>query len=55
MDAVITALTTGLTSTVFFAVLEDVVPLLIVLIPFCLGYRVLRRVLSSSYKGKIKV
>lgn len=54
MDSVVTALTTGLTPTVFYAQIADIVPLLIVLVPFALGLYFLRKVVKGSAKGKVK-
>lgn len=54
MDAVVTALTTGLTPAVFFAQIADIVPLLIILVPVALGLHFLRKVVKGSAKGKVK-
>lgn len=54
MDAIITALTTGLTPTVFFGVIADLVPFLIVLVPISLGLYFLRKLVKGSAKGKVK-
>jgi hypothetical protein len=54
MDAVITALTTGLTPAVFYGQIADLVPLLIVLVPIVLGLHFLRKVVKGSAKGKVR-
>lgn len=55
MDAVITALTTGLTDTALWAVVADTVPLLLIIIPFALGMMFLRKMIKGVSKGKTKV
>lgn len=54
MDAVVTALTTALTPTVLYAQIADIVPLLVILVPFALGLYFLRKVVKGSSKGKVK-
>lgn len=54
MDAVVTAITTGLTPTVIFGVIADVVPLIILLVPIALGLYFLRKLVKGSAKGKVK-
>lgn len=54
MDAVVSALTAGLTPTVFYAQITSLVPLLIVLVPIALGLYFLRKVVKGSAKGKVK-
>lgn len=54
MDAVITAITTALTPTVFFGVIADLVPLIIVLVPISLGLYFLRKLVKGSAKGKVR-
>lgn len=54
MDTVITSITTGLTSTVFFGTIDDLVPFIIVLVPFALGLYFLRKLVKGSAKGKVK-
>jgi hypothetical protein len=54
MDAVITALTTGLTPTVFFNVVADLVPFLLVIIPVALGVYFLRKLIKGAGKAKVR-
>lgn len=54
MADVVTALTTGLTPTVFYDQIEALVPFLIVLVPIALGLYFLRRLVKGSAKGKVK-
>jgi hypothetical protein len=54
MDAVITALTTALTPTVFFSVITSLVPFIIVLVPISLGLYFLRKLVKGAAKGKVK-
>lgn len=55
MDAVITALTTGLTPTVLFGVIADLVPWLVVIVPVALGIYFLRRGVKGAGKGKVSL
>lgn len=55
MADVITALTTGLTPAAFFAVIEDTVPFIIVLVPVSLGMMFLRKLIKGASKAKVKV
>lgn len=54
MDAVITALTTGLTDTVFFNVVADLVPFIIVIVPVALGTYFLRKLIKGAGKAKVR-
>lgn len=54
MDAVITSLTTGLTPTVFFDIVADIVPFIIVMVPIALGLYFLRKLVKGAGKGKVK-
>ena len=54
MDAVITALTTALTPSVFFGVVADLVPFIIVLVPVSLALMFLRKLIKGAGKGKVK-
>lgn len=54
MDAVITALTTGLTPAVFFDTVADIIPFVIVLVPVCLGLYFLRKLIKGAGKGKVR-
>ena len=54
MDTVVTAITTGLTPAVFFAVIADLVPFLIVIVPIALGLHFLRKLIKGAGKGKVR-
>ena len=54
MDAVITALTTGLTPAVFFGIVADIVPFIITMVPIALGLYFLRKLVKGAGKGKVK-
>lgn len=57
MSGVISALTngtTGITSTSMFGVVQDIMPLVLVLIPLSLGLYFLRKVIKGAGKGKVR-
>ena len=54
MEAVITALTTGLTPTVFFAQVAALVPFLIVIVPVALAVYFLRKMVKGAGKAKVR-
>ena len=54
MEAVISALTTGVTSEVMFGTLKEVIPFVITLIPFSLGLYFLRKLVKGAGHGKVK-
>ena len=54
MDAVISALTTGLTPTVFFEVVADIVPFIITIVPIALGVYFLRKLVKGAGKAKVR-
>lgn len=54
MDAVVTALTTGLTVDKFFAIVADVIPFVIVMVPVALGLYFLRKLIKGAGKGKVR-
>lgn len=54
MDAVISALTTGLTPAVFFDTVAKIMPFVITLVPVCLGLYFLRKLIKGSGKGKVR-
>lgn len=58
MNAVVTALldaTNGLTAAKFYAVIVDVVPVLVFLIPIALGLYFFRRITKGMGRGKVKI
>ena len=54
MQAVITALTTGLTADKFFTVVADLVPFIIVIVPVALGFYLLRKLVKGSGQAKVR-
>jgi hypothetical protein len=54
MDAVISALTTGLTPATFFAQVAAVVPFIIVIVPVALGVYFLRKLVKGAGKAKVR-
>lgn len=54
MDAVITALTTGLTAETFFTVVADLMPFVVVLVPVSLGVYFLRKLIMGAGKAKVR-
>jgi len=54
MEAVVSALTTGLTPAVFFDTIAKVIPFVVVLVPVCLGLYFLRKLIKGSGKGKVR-
>ena len=55
MSAVITALTTGLTTEKFFSVVADLVPFIVVLVPVSLGVYFLRKLVKGTGKAKVRM
>lgn len=54
MEAVITALKTGLTADAYFTVIADLVPFIVTLVPVALGLYFLRRLVNGAGKAKVK-
>lgn len=54
MDAVISALKTGLTTDAFFSVVADVIPFVVVMVPVALGLYFLRKLIKGAGKGKVR-
>lgn len=55
MDAVISALSSGLTADVFFGVVADLVPFIIVLVPVALAVYFLRKLVKGAGKAKVRM
>ena len=55
MEAVITALTTSLTTDKFFEVVADLVPFIVVLVPVALGVYFLRKLVKGAGKAKVRM
>lgn len=54
MSGVVSQLTTGITPTTIFAVVADVMPFVITMIPIALGLYLLRKVVKGAGHAKIK-
>lgn len=54
MEAVISALTTGLTADAFFGVVADLVPFIVVIVPVALGTYFLRKLVKGAGKAKVR-
>lgn len=54
MTEVVSALTTGLTADTIFAVVADVMPFVITLVPIALGIYFLRKLIKGSAKAKVR-
>lgn len=54
MEAVITALTSGLTPAVYFDTLADIVPFIITIVPVALGVYFLRKLVKGAGKAKVR-
>lgn len=54
MDAVVTALTTGITPTVIFRVVADIIPFVITMVPIALGLYLLRKLVKGAGKAKVR-
>lgn len=54
MEAVISALTTGLTPAVYFDTLADIVPFIITIVPVALGVYFLRKLVKGAGKAKVR-
>lgn len=52
MEAIVTQLTTGITSATLFGIVGDVMPFVIVMITFAFAWRVLRHAVKGASKGK---
>ena len=54
MSAIISQLTQGITPATIFAVVSDVMPFVITMVPIALGLYILRRVVKGAGKAKVK-
>lgn len=54
MDAVVSALSSGITAETIFGVVADVMPFVIVMVPIALGLYFLRKVIKGAGKGKVR-
>lgn len=54
MTEVINGLTTGITAETIFAVVADLVPFIVVMVPVALGLYFLRKLVKGAGKGKVR-
>lgn len=54
MSEVITALTTGITADSIFAVVADIVPFIVTMVPIALGVYFLRKLVKGAGKAKVR-
>lgn len=54
MGAVITKLTTGITPDTIFAVVADIMPFVITMVPIALGLYFLRKLVNGAGKAKVR-
>ena len=54
MSGIVTQLTTGVTPATIFAVVGDVMPFVITMIPIALGLYMLRKVVKGAGKAKVE-
>lgn len=54
MSEVITGLTSGITAETIFAVVADLVPFIVVMVPVALGLYFLRKLVKGAGKGKVR-
>jgi len=54
MEAIVTAITTGLTPTVMFGTVANLVPIILLLVPVSLGVYFLRKLVKGAGKAKIR-
>lgn len=54
MEGIITALSTGLSADNLLAVVAELVPFIIVIVPACLGIYFLRKLVKGASKAKVK-
>lgn len=54
MEAIITALTTGLTADALLGVVADLVPFIVMIVPVALGVHFLRKLVKGAGKAKVR-
>lgn len=54
MNEVITALTSGITAETIFAVVADIVPFIVTMVPIALGVYFLRKLVKGAGKAKVR-
>lgn len=54
MSEVITALTSGITAETIFAVVADIIPFVVTMVPIALGVYFLRKLVKGAGKAKVR-
>lgn len=54
MTAIVSQLTTGITPATIFAVVGDIMPFVVSMVPIALALTILRRMVKGSSKGKVR-
>ena len=54
MTEVITSLTSGITAETIFAVVADIVPFIVTMVPIALGVYFLRKLVKGAGKAKVR-
>ena len=54
MTEVVSALTTGITAETIFAVVADIIPFVVTLVPIALGIYFLRKLIKGAGKAKVR-
>lgn len=54
MTEVVSALTTGITAETIFAVVADIIPFVITMVPIALGLYLLRKLVKGAGKAKVR-
>lgn len=55
MSAIVTSLTSGITSAGLFGTVAEIMPFIVIMIGFAFGYKVLRKVVKGASKGKAAI
>lgn len=54
MTEVVSSLTTGITAETIFAVVADIIPFVITMVPIALGIYFLRKLIKGAGKAKVR-
>lgn len=54
MTEVVSALTTGITAETIFAVVADIIPFVVTMVPIALGIYFLRKLIKGAGKAKVR-
>lgn len=55
MNAIVSSLTSGITSAGLFGTVAEIMPFIVIMIGFAFGYKVLRKVVKGASKGKANI